>query len=130
MPRRRNLARDVAELAVAAPTVVAHRLARIAAADHPEMHRMGAEKVAAFWESWAAMGWQVVALQQRSWIAFQAACWRNAWFPWAAWRPETEPWTGTAEVWQRNLLQIAQHGLAPVHRRALANARRLGQPRG
>jgi hypothetical protein len=129
MTRRRTLSRSMAELAVAAPQVVAHRLARIAVADQPEIHRMSHEKVAAFWESWAAMGWQAIAVQQRAWLAFQASLWQGAWLPLAAVKPSTGWMTDAASQWQRGALEVLQHGLAPVHKRALANAKRLGAQR-
>ena len=57
-----SIARQAAELAVAVPQVIAHRLTRLALAgpapsarDRREFQRMGAEKAAAFAESWNAM---------------------------------------------------------------------------
>ena len=67
MPKRRSrsktaLAAQVTDLAFSVPQVVAHRMARMASAgsnpsarDRDEFYLMGAEKVAAFYESWAAM---------------------------------------------------------------------------
>ena len=63
MKHRRNpshrLAAQAVELSLAAPQVVAQRVARISragatpsAADRREFTRMGAEKVAAFWQSY------------------------------------------------------------------------------
>ena len=61
-PKSPPLARQAAERAVAVPQVIAHRLARLARAgpapsarDREEFRRMGAEKAAAFAESWNAM---------------------------------------------------------------------------
>jgi hypothetical protein len=60
-----------AELAWAAPQVVAHRVARMATAgpgfsarDRKEFQRMGAEKTAAFFESWFALFQQAMVAQQ------------------------------------------------------------------
>jgi hypothetical protein len=60
--KSRALATQVIDLGLAVPQVVAHRVARMALAglspsmrDRREFHRMGAEKVAAFYESWNAM---------------------------------------------------------------------------
>jgi hypothetical protein len=63
--RRRNLpfvVRQSAGLALAVPEVMAHRLTRLWLAgprpsqrDRDEFYRMGAEKLAAFYESWNAM---------------------------------------------------------------------------
>src|SRR5262252_9371655 len=58
----KRLAAQAFELSVTAPQVIAHRMARLAfaglspsARDRREFHRMGAEKGAAFYESWNAM---------------------------------------------------------------------------
>ena len=62
-----SIARQAAELAVAVPQVIAHRLTRLALAgpapsarDRKEFRRMGAEKAAAFAESWNAMARQTL----------------------------------------------------------------------
>jgi len=67
MPSRRRrksktLAAQVSDLAMAVPQVVAQRVARMSLAglspssrDQREFYLMGAEKVAAFYESWNAM---------------------------------------------------------------------------
>ena len=127
MPSRRRrspstLAAQSAALAVAVPQVVAHRLTRLAMAgpkpsarDRREFHRMGAEKIAAFQESWMAMA-------AESWrIQMQVA--QSLWFPWLA--------AGRAPAWtsQRAARAILGRGLAPVRRKAVANARRLQNTR-
>lgn len=129
MPSRRtaaSLAARSTELALAVPQVVAHRLARIAAAGHSpsardrrEMHRMSAEKAAAFSESWLAMGAYWLNLQQ----AWAAALWRWSLAPWTG----AMPWPPSGRQWQHATQQMLSHGLAPVHRRAVANAKRLGR---
>ena len=112
MPSRRHPSPGLraAELALAVPQVVSHRVARMAAAgpwpgarDRREFHRMGSEKVAAFHESWTAMWWQAWRAQMQ---------FATAWMQWWSWPA-----------------RIAEHGLKPVHRRAVANARRLAAPR-
>ncbi|HRP29208.1 MAG TPA: hypothetical protein PLG77_12335, partial [Burkholderiaceae bacterium] len=72
-----RLAAQAVELSLAAPQVVAQRVARMArggaapsTADRREFARMGTEKVAAFWQSWFAMG--MVAWQQ-SWRLWSGA---------------------------------------------------------
>lgn len=121
MSRRsqRKLATQTLGLSMTAPMVVAHRMQRMAAAglhpgarDRREFTRMGAEKVAAFWESWAAMGWAAVQAQQQMWLAAFTAPWRAV---------------ATPSRLIADTLRIASRGLAPVHRRAVANARRLGR---
>jgi len=113
------------ELAMAVPQVVAHRVSRMALAgptpsarDRREFGRMGSEKVAAFQESWMAMFMHAAMAQQRL-----ALSW---------WRMLAWPWTGAGG---HDLLgeagragqAVLHKGLLPVHRRAVANARRLGK---
>lgn len=134
--RSHRLAASLTELAVAAPQVVTHRLTRMAAAgpapgprDRREFQRMSHEKVAAFWESWAAMARQTLATQQRTLLSMQAALWRACWTPFAAPRPGTLLGASAAQWqqrWQGAALDVLAHGLAPVHRRAVANSKRLG----
>ncbi len=120
---RRKLARQTLGLSMAVPQVVAHRVGRMAAAgatpsarDRREFVRMGAEKVAAFYESWAAMGLAALHAQQSLWRAVLGA-----------------PWLGVAgrlpssAALADQTLRILAQGLAPVHRRAVGNARRLGR---
>jgi hypothetical protein len=112
------------QMMLAAPQVVMQRLARMARAgahpsraDQREFHRMGAEKVAAFGESWQAMAMQMVKVQQ----AFTLSMLRN-------WRLEgaaAKAWSPGASTWQGAALDVLGKGLAPVRRRAVANAKRL-----
>ena len=131
--RRRNpshrLAVQAVELSLAAPQVVAQRVARMAragatpsAADRREFTRMGAEKVAAFWQSWFAMG---MATWQQS-----AQLWAGAW-GWPAWpagargRPGAVAFGRLPDAAGR----VLAAGIAPVHGRAVANAKRLARRR-
>lgn len=133
----------MAELAVAAPQVVAVRTARMlaagaspGAADRAEFSRMHTEKVEAFWESMSAMALQTMRTQQ------QYA--RNATLQW--WRLWTTPWwlagnrtaaqtmnalltTPSAAQRNRAVSELVAASLGPVHKRATANARRLGRKR-
>ena len=114
---RRNtttLSRQSAELALAVPQVMAHRLTRMALAgpfpnarDRREFHGMGHEKMLAFWQSWFAMGWALTQAGQQAWLA--------------ALQGARVPLLDTEAILSR--------GLAPVHRSATANARRLGRTR-
>ncbi|MEC5397227.1 polyhydroxyalkanoate granule-associated phasin [Uliginosibacterium sp. H1] len=135
MPSRRNarqyaLTLKAAELSLAAPQVVMHRLARMAQAganpnarDRREFTLMGAEKLAAFHESWYAMWWASWRAQQSLLLTVM----RSMWMPWAG-------LAGSGAL-QRTLWRqlpglaagIAGKGMAPVHKRAVANARRLGR---
>ena len=83
---------------------------------------MGAEKVAAFYESWAAMGQAALKAQQSMWLAMM----RNAALaPWGAAKPASLLPTPAALT--QHSLRVMSQGLAPVHRRAAANAKRLGR---
>jgi hypothetical protein len=124
--RSRSLATHAAELAFAAPQVVAHRVAQMAAAGHApsardrrEFHLMSEEKMAAFGESWFAMGAEVLRLQQ----AWATTMWHWCLAPWAG----AMPWPPTQTQWQDALHGVLGRGLEPVHRRAMANAKRLGR---
>lgn len=109
-----RLARQATELAVAVPQVVAHRLTRMALAganpsarDRREFHGMGAEKLTAFWQSWFAMGWAMLEASQLAWVALLQG----------------------SRVPAIDVHRILARGLAPVHRRATSNARRLARTR-
>lgn len=114
MKRRSSprLARQATELAVAVPQVVAHRLTRMALAgpwpdarDRREFHTMGQEKVHAFWQSWFAMGWAMLEASQKAWLAMLQG----------------------ARVPMLDVQHVMARGMAPVHRKATANARRLAR---
>jgi hypothetical protein len=118
----RTLGTQLVELGTAAPVVVAHRMAQMAAAgsrpsarDRREFARMSNEKVSAAWESWMdmtryAMTWNTAAAQ---------AAWAF-WMPWT-FAPKHLPSPQDA------LLGMAAAGVAPYRRRAMANDRRLGK---
>jgi hypothetical protein len=116
---QRKIARQALGLSLAVPQVVAHRVSRMAAVgatpsarDRREFALMGAEKVAAFYESWAAMGLAAMQAQQRMWTSMMFA-------PWG--RPPSN------SALANQTLRILGQGLAPVHRRAVGNAKRLGR---
>jgi hypothetical protein len=130
MPKRSyrsatSLAKRSTELAIATPQVMAHRLTRMALAgpvlsarDRHEFQRMHAEKTTAFTESWQAMGWHAWQNQQRWWKAMMPLL--SAPSPHAWW-----PTTAAAARLQNEALAMLNQGLAPVHRTAVANAKRL-----
>lgn len=128
-----RLGRQASELMLAAPQVVTHRLRRMALAgprpdqrDRLEFQRMGAEKVAAFGEAWQAMGLQALKSQQQ----LTASLLRGAWPAPPRRRAAQAATLGqAAAAWQQAWLDILNQGLQPVHRRAVANARRLGRKR-
>ena len=134
MSNRRNrtiatLTIKAAELGVAAPLVVAHRLTRMALADRTpsmrdqrEFTRMGAEKVAALHESWNAMFREAMQIQQ----GIATSIWRSYWSSWLN-------ATSSAVLPKIDLphatLRVLSRGMTPVHRRAVANAKRLSRTR-
>jgi len=116
-----------AELAIAAPQVIAHRVTRMAIAgptlsarDRKEFHLMVAEKMAGFGEAWIAMVLQTIHANQAVAVslfrAFRAPSLRR--------RAST---TAVAAKLQSAALDILAKGLAPVHRKAVANAKRLAR---
>jgi hypothetical protein len=131
---RRKAARlraQTAEMMFAAPQVVALRLGRMALAgarpsaqDQREFHRMSAEKVAAFGEAWRAMTLQMLKSNQQ----LAASMMRSAW-PAAPLRRDATaaPLTQVAAQWEGAALDILGQGIRPVHRRAVANAKRLSR---
>jgi hypothetical protein len=127
--RQATLAVQATELAVAAPLVAAHRLSRLALAGHRpgsrdrrEFALMGAEKLAAFHESWNAMFMQSLRIQQE----VVASMWRSYFSPkFTPWPLVTPP---TLDL-SYSTLRVLAKGMAPVHRRVVANARRLGRTR-
>ena len=132
MPTRRkhpspSLAWKAAELAAAVPQVVAHRVTRMALAgpklsprDRKEFERMVAEKNAAFAASIAAMAQQTALAQQAL-----AASWMASWL--AAGRGRQPSAAAAVREWQAAAVGVLGKGLAPVHRKAVANARRLAR---
>ena len=122
----RSLAAQAAELAVAVPQVVAHRLTRMALAgpklsarDRKEFERMVAEKNVAFADAWQAMSAQTARSQRAfaaSWFESMLAMSRG-----------TRPQAPSPLELQRAALDVLGKGLAPVHRKAMANAKRLGR---
>ncbi len=125
--RRRTsaTARRSVALALAAPEVIARRTLRMwLAGPHPskrdrdEAFAMTAEKIAAFNESWTAM-----------WLEAMRASMRLAWSPW--WWAVT-PARAAARLRAhgvRTMQDVLGAGLVPVHRRAVANAKRLRKAR-
>lgn len=120
------VARQAAELAVAVPQVIAHRLTRLALAgpapsgrDRREFQRMGTEKAAAFAESWNAMARQTLDANQTLASSFLRAFWSPA-------RAQASAKSAARQA-GRAVTAIVRAGLAPVHRRAVANAKRLSR---
>jgi hypothetical protein len=131
MSSRRNRSsratRQAVELAFAVPQVVAHRALRMAAAgsspskrDQSEFWLMGTEKVLAFYQSWLAMCTEAGRINQRIALSMLQAYW-------APWMSAVPAFGSGAARWYQAALDIANKGVAPIHRRAVANARRLSR---
>lgn len=132
----RRLARRSSELGQAVPEVVAARIGRMVQAgpwpgrrDRLEAQRMVVEKFEALGESGWRMAARMAAIQQQYALWWMQAWWKLALGGW------TRPRTLRALSARANrqlaggALDVALHGLEPVHRRAVANARRLRRPR-
>ncbi len=124
--RTDRLQQQVSEMSWAVPQVVNERLTRMmlagarpSATDQREFQKMGAEKVAAFCESWMALGQQMLHAQQE-----MSQAWTSSFtqFPTSQW-----PANRMTQAAQSAALGILGAGLAPVHSRALSNARRLSR---
>ncbi|MDQ6618969.1 MAG: hypothetical protein M3Z31_04625 [Pseudomonadota bacterium] len=116
-----------AELAFAVPPVVAHRVTRMAIAgpvlserDRKEFHGMAVEKTAAFAESWNAMAMQTMRANQALGMYLIRSFWSSS-------RGATLSAQAVAAQMNAAALGILGKGVAPVHRRAVANARRLAR---
>jgi hypothetical protein len=127
MPTRRRsratrLASQVMELSLAVPEVVSRRVSQMAfaglsrsAGDREEFFRMNAEKISAFYESWNGMF--VAVCRANSQLFLVAPAWSPPWV-----RPRRRP--RRAQL-QQAALDILASGVPPIHRRAVANAKRL-----
>jgi hypothetical protein len=115
------------ELSMAAPQVIAHRVARIAragarptAADRKEILRMSSEKMVSFYQGWSALWMHAFVAQVQFATAMSASALggsggkRNS---------LGRPFAELPAVMAR----ILSAGIAPIHTRAVANARRLAR---
>lgn len=81
---------------------------------------MGAEKTAAFGESWNAMTLHAFRAHQ----SLAVSCLRSFWSPSPKGGPSA---SAVAAQWHSAALGVLDKGLAPVHRTAVANAKRLAR---
>jgi len=79
---------------------------------------MGAEKMAAFYESWSAM------LVEMFHTSLELSLWSVRFF-WFRWPVTSRSSRAAASRFQQAALAVLAKGVAPVHRRAVANAKRL-----
>lgn len=126
-----SLLQKSTELGLAVPHVVAHRVARMALAgpvmserDKTEFQRMFAEKQQAFAQSWQAMATQTVRAQQAL-----AMTWTAALMNPLALGPSLIRRNTSAAQALNSGMGILHAGLGPVHRKAVANAKRLQRTR-
>ena len=122
--RSQRITRQVSELYAAVPQVVAQRMALLAAPmlrpginPWQETVMMSSEKVSAFNESWLAM-WSQALRSQHEITAASMRGWGSP-----GWGIDSVG--QSVQAIQSAALGVMGHGLAPVHRRALANAKRL-----
>ena len=114
------------EMSLAVPQVVAHRLGRMAwngpvysARDQAEFVGMVQEKQVAWFQSWMAMCLEAGKAQQTWWQqSTRALLWPTRW-PWAQ--------EAAADQLTAAWLRVGGAGLAPVHAKAVSNARRLAR---
>jgi len=81
---------------------------------------MGAEKIAAFSQSWNAMALQAFRANQELAISFML----SLWFPWMRSKPSVR---AVSRHLSNATLDIMGKGMAPIRRRATANAKRLAR---
>jgi hypothetical protein len=124
---RRHVSRistQTAGLALAVPQVVAHRVNRMMTAgavpnarDQREFNLMSSEKTAAFMESWLAMSAYVLRANQQFAVAMMSSWWKAC--------LSLTPLHFPAQQLQSDAFGMLAKGMAPIHRAAVANAKRL-----
>jgi hypothetical protein len=120
-----SLATKSSQLALAVPQVMGMRLARMAIAganpsssDRKEYSLMTSEKKLAFMQSSQAMAAEAIRFQQ----SFMLSWFKAVWMPWLGYQMTPH---STWHLMQNGALAMAMKGMAPVHRTAVANAKRL-----
>lgn len=121
-----SLVTKLAELSFAAPQVVAHRVARMALSgqtlserDKKEFDLMVAEKKLAFGQSWNAMAVEAVRANQALAMSFFKPFWTLT-----GRKPSVR---AVSSQIQRSAVGVLSKGVEPVHRKAVANAKRLAR---
>jgi hypothetical protein len=133
--KRNRLATKATELLFATPEVIAHRTNQMmglnpSAGDHAEFRLMGNEKLEAMSEVWNDMASHLVESNQRAALEYMNAwmnAWAGMWMPLApgAVRAQFPSPFPTAGQMEHAALDMLGKGMAPVHKRAVSNARRL-----
>lgn len=135
--KQARLAQHASEMMVAAPQVIAHRMAQMAmgrplAPGSGDFEHMTREKMEAAAEAWNGMGTQFWRSGMDAWNAYAQAWWKawmDACFPWMnpGSRARFPRWGMTPGQLQHAALDMLDKGMAPVRRRAVSNARRIGK---
>jgi hypothetical protein len=122
-----SIAEKSVELALAIPQVIAQRVARMALAgpnpsprDRREFQTMVSEKPAAFAQAWTAMATESCRAHQAIATSLFAAFFN----PFSRHTPCA---AAVAATVGNAAIGVLEKGLAPVHRQAVANARRLAR---
>lgn len=125
--RAHSIASKSGELGLAAPQVIAIRLARMMLAGHSpsskdkaEMHRMGAEKTKAFSNAWMAMFMQGIKMNQALALTMTRSLWT---WPWTM--NHASALNPLINQVNRGTLAMLDQGIRPIHATASANLRRL-----
>jgi hypothetical protein len=115
------------ELALSVPQVVAHRVTRMTLAgpklsdrDSKEFQMMVSEKHAAFAQAWCGMAMHTFRANQ----LFAATMLRFLFTPFAYNKPSA---ASAVAQFQNAAIGVLKKGLAPIHRKAVSNARRLAK---
>jgi hypothetical protein len=115
------------ELALSVPPVVAHRVTRMALAgptlsdrDCKEFQMMVSEKHAAFVQAWSEMAMYTF----RANLALATAMLRLFFTPFSFKKPSA---ASVAAQVQNAAVGVLSKGLAPIHRKAVSNTRRLAK---
>lgn len=123
----RPFAAQAAELSIAAPQVVVRRLTQLAqaganpsAADRREFFQMGSEKVVAFSQGWMAMWMEAWKMQFSFWQSLFGTAMT---MPFGAIPRRRASPARTARATER----VLAAGLAPIHAKAVSNAKRLSR---
>lgn len=129
MTRRKNsgMTDDMVQLTMAAPMVIAQRMTRMglagappSASDRKEMDRMSAEKVDAFTETWNTTATRMTRASMELGFDLMRV-------PWSPWSRAGGLVNAAAVRFGEAATDTMQQSLAPMRRRAVANAKRLGR---
>ena len=118
--RTRSTGRQLAELSVAAPQVIAHRVTRMALSspaspsrrDQKEFTGMVMEKQVAFAQSWWTLCMEMSKVQQSLFLS---------------WMRGPAAFSGQLSRMPMALERVSAKSVAPIHRKAVQNSKRLAR---